>query len=124
MRAYYCAHVRISEDFPDYETAKRAITRILALSVNGCMTEMGLFPGIAQLLEDARQENFNIHQQADQYRADNVNLSRIINEQREHLENNAPRASVDQNMEILSLRAQLNQVISERNQLLCALDQT
>ncbi|KAJ3551655.1 hypothetical protein NM688_g4580 [Phlebia brevispora] len=104
-----------TEYAPDIAAAHEAVIKALSSTVNGCMKEMGYFPGMLQLLQDTQHENAVLRDQNVKLHSDNVNLSRIINTQKEQIAALSTRTPIERDIEIETLRRQLRQLIGERD---------
>lgn len=102
---------------PHYDAAEEAFVNALSMAVNGCMKEMGYFPGMLQLLQDTRHENAVLREQNVKLHSDNVSLSRIINTQKEHIASLSVRTPIERDMELESLKRQMRHTVTERDEI-------
>ncbi|PSR93766.1 hypothetical protein PHLCEN_2v4661 [Hermanssonia centrifuga] len=64
---------------------RERVVHILSSTLNGCLREMGYFPGILQLLDELRVENANLTERNGKLHIDNVNLSHLVERQKGYI---------------------------------------
>ena len=99
----------------DFNTAQLSIVGALSATVNNCMKEMGYFPGMFPLYQETRQENNRLRDEVNKLYSDNINLSRMINEQKERITSLTSRPPVERDIEMESLRKQVRDLVVERD---------
>ncbi len=73
-----------ARDMSDTAIRERVV-HILSSTLNGCLREMGYFPGILQLLAELRVENANLTERNGKLHIDNVNLSHLVERQKGYI---------------------------------------
>ena len=98
------------------------IVSALSSTVNGCMNELGYFPGIVQAFQELQHENNVLREQVRKLHADNVNLSRIISQQKDHIASLTVKPAPERDLEMEAMRRQCNHALAQREEALRAYD--
>lgn len=103
------------------DQTRAEIIRSISGAINGSMKEMGFFPGMQRVLDQARKEIANLREQHMKLISDNTTLTRITSQQKTQIKlmlEARENGNGNANNQVLGLQNEVHQLRADREALL------